>query len=67
MRPTEPVRRVHEELLVHIEHLRQAAREVPHPGVDAARSARIADVVHHLDVLTGADLTGALSLDRNPS
>ena len=29
MRPTEPFRREHEELLVHVEHLAQAAREVP--------------------------------------
>ena len=29
MRPTEPFRREHEELLSHIEHVRQAAREVP--------------------------------------
>jgi iron-sulfur cluster repair protein YtfE (RIC family) len=29
MRPTEPFRREHEELLTHIEHLGQAAREVP--------------------------------------
>ena len=29
MRPTEPFRREHEELLVHIDHLAQAAREVP--------------------------------------
>ena len=29
MRPTEPFRREHEELLSHIEHLRQAARQVP--------------------------------------
>ena len=28
MRPTEPFRREHEELLTHIEHIRQAAREV---------------------------------------
>jgi len=28
MRPTEPFRREHEELLSHIEHIRQAAREV---------------------------------------
>lgn len=28
MRPTEPFRREHEELLTHIEHMRQAAREV---------------------------------------
>ena len=29
MRPTEPFRREHEELLEHIEHLAQAAREIP--------------------------------------
>jgi iron-sulfur cluster repair protein YtfE (RIC family) len=29
MRPTEPFRREHEELLSHIEHIGQAAREVP--------------------------------------
>ena len=29
MRPTEPFRQEHEELLTHIEHLAQAAREVP--------------------------------------
>jgi iron-sulfur cluster repair protein YtfE (RIC family) len=29
MRPTEPFRREHEELLGHIEHLAQAAREIP--------------------------------------
>lgn len=29
MRPTEPFRREHEQLLEHIEHLRQAAREMP--------------------------------------
>lgn len=30
MRPTEPFRREHEALLEHIEHLAQAAREMPH-------------------------------------
>ena len=29
MRPTEPFRREHEELLEHIEHLAQAARDIP--------------------------------------
>ena len=29
MRPTEPFRREHAELLSHLEHLRQATREVP--------------------------------------
>jgi hypothetical protein len=29
MRPTEPFRQEHEELLTHIEHVRQAARELP--------------------------------------
>ena len=41
MRPTEPFRREHEELLEHIEHLAQAAREMPRlsePERDALRT-----------------------------
>jgi iron-sulfur cluster repair protein YtfE (RIC family) len=43
MRATEPFRREHEELLSHIEHLGQAAREVPRLSEDerAALTARI--------------------------
>jgi|NGEPerStandDraft_5_1074534.scaffolds.fasta_scaffold25163_2 iron-sulfur cluster repair protein YtfE (RIC family) len=38
MRPTEPFRREHEELLVHIEHLAQAAREVPRLSEEERRA-----------------------------
>lgn len=38
MRPTEPFRREHEELLVHIEHLAQAAREIPLLSEDERRA-----------------------------
>lgn len=38
MRPTERFRREHEELLPHIEHVRQAAREVPRLSEDERRT-----------------------------
>lgn len=38
MRPTEPFRREHAELLVHIEHLAHAAREVPRLSEDERRA-----------------------------
>jgi iron-sulfur cluster repair protein YtfE (RIC family) len=34
MRPTEPFRREHDELLTHIDHLAQAAREMPRLSMD---------------------------------
>ena len=40
MRPTEPFRREHEELLVHIDHLAQAAREMPRLSVDERATVR---------------------------
>jgi hypothetical protein len=38
MRPTEPFRREHAELLSHIEHVGQAAREVPRLGHEHHRA-----------------------------
>jgi iron-sulfur cluster repair protein YtfE (RIC family) len=38
MRPTEPFRREHEELLSHIEHVGQAAREVPRLSEDERKA-----------------------------
>jgi iron-sulfur cluster repair protein YtfE (RIC family) len=38
MRPTEPFRREHEQLLSHIEHVGQAAREVPRLSEDERRT-----------------------------
>jgi len=47
MRPTEPFRREHEELLSHIEHIGQAAREVPRLGT-AEREALVGRIVEFL-------------------
>ena len=47
MRPTEPFRREHEELLVHIDHLAQAAREVPRLS-DEERQALVARILGFL-------------------
>jgi len=47
MRPTEPFRREHEELLSHIEHIGQAAREVPRLGT-AEREALVGRIVAFL-------------------
>lgn len=49
MRPTEPLRREHEELLTHVDHLGQAAREVARLD----RSERELLVRRILDFLTG--------------
>lgn len=49
MRPTEPFRREHEQLLSHIEHVRQAAREVP----QLSEEERKALVGRILDFLQG--------------
>jgi iron-sulfur cluster repair protein YtfE (RIC family) len=40
MRPTEPFRREHEELIAHIEHLRQAAAEIPRLSEEERESVR---------------------------
>jgi iron-sulfur cluster repair protein YtfE (RIC family) len=40
MRPTEPFRREHEELLEHIEHLAQAAREIPRLSEEERQAVR---------------------------
>lgn len=47
MRATEPFRREHEELLSHIEHLGQAAREVPRLSEDE-RSALVGRILEFL-------------------
>ena len=47
MRPTEPFRREHEGLLEHIDHLAQAAREMPHRS-EPEREALRAQVVAFL-------------------
>ena len=47
MRPTEPFRREHEQLLSHIEHVGQAAREVPKLSQDD-RSALIGRILEFL-------------------
>ena len=47
MRPTEPFRREHEELLSHIEHIGQAARELPRLGT-AEREAVVGRIVGFL-------------------
>lgn len=49
MRPTEPFRREHEELLSHIEHIRQAAREVARldPQERELLIGRIVDFLRH--------------------
>lgn len=47
MRPTEPFRREHEQLLSHIEHVGQAAREVPKLSQDD-RSALVARILEFL-------------------
>lgn len=49
MRPTEPFRREHEQLLSHIEHVGQAAREMPRLSEDE----RSALVLRILDFLQG--------------
>jgi hypothetical protein len=48
VRPTEPLRREHEELLVHIEHLAQAAREVPRLS-EEEREALVARILGFLN------------------
>ena len=55
MRPTEPFRKEHEELLVHIDHLGLAARELP--GLDPAERRQVIDRV--LDFLSGTLLPHA--------
>ncbi|HEU6445279.1 MAG TPA: hemerythrin domain-containing protein [Gaiellaceae bacterium] len=55
MRPTEPFRREHEALLSHIEHIRQAARELPRLSPEE----RIALVGRILDFLRGTLLPHA--------
>jgi len=55
MRPTEPFRREHAELHAHIEHIGQAAREIP--GLD--RGERELLVGRIVDVLTGTLLPHA--------
>ena len=47
MRPTEPFRREHEELLSHIEHIAQAARKVAHVEV-AERAAPVGRILEFL-------------------
>lgn len=47
MRPTEPFRREHEQLLSHIEHVGQAAREVPKLSQDD-RSALVGRILEFL-------------------
>lgn len=47
MRPTEPFRREHQELLSHIEHIGQAAREVPRLGT-AEREALVSRILGFL-------------------
>lgn len=47
MRPTEPFRREHEELLSHIEHIGQAAREVPQLSEDE-RTALVGRILEFL-------------------
>jgi iron-sulfur cluster repair protein YtfE (RIC family) len=55
MRPTEPFRKEHEELLSHIDHLGLAARELP--GLDPAERRQVIDRV--LDFLSGTLLPHA--------
>jgi iron-sulfur cluster repair protein YtfE (RIC family) len=55
MRPTEPFRTEHEELLSHIDHLGLAARELP--GLDPAERRQVIDRV--LDFLSGTLLPHA--------
>ena len=55
MRPTEPFRAEHEELLAHIDHLGYAARELPR--LDPAERREVVDRV--LDFLTGTLLPHA--------
>lgn len=55
MRPTEPFRKEHEELLVHIDHLGLAARELP--GLDPAERRQVIDRV--LGFLSGTLLPHA--------
>jgi iron-sulfur cluster repair protein YtfE (RIC family) len=47
MRPTEPLRREHEELLAHIEHIVRAARDVPRLASDE-RAALVGRVLEFL-------------------
>ena len=47
MRPTEPFRQEHEQLLTHIEHIAQAAREVARPG-NEEREALVGRIVEFL-------------------
>ena len=72
MRPTEPFRKEHEQLLDHIEHIAKAAREMPRLSDDERRAMRerilgfpdaaapmIHDheaIVERIDRLAGADI-----------
>ena len=47
MRPTEPFRREHEELLTHLEHIAQTARELPPLETDE-REARVGRILEFL-------------------
>ena len=55
MRPTEPFRKEHEELLAHIDHIGLAARELP--GLDPAERREVIDRV--LGFLSGTLLPHA--------